>query len=110
MGGHLIVHRKLLSQKSEYERENHGVYYRRRWASLSRHVDTLRAWWQSEQHTWAQSQEQHSGHDEIGARENETHGLRNQRVDEEEHERVEKNSGSTSETITELDTGTIGAE
>jgi hypothetical protein len=31
-------------------------------------------------------------------------------VHEKEHECVEKNRGSTSESITELDTGTIGAE
>jgi len=110
IGGHLIVLRKLLSQKSEHEREHDGVYESRRWASLSRHVNTLRAWWQGEQHTWAQGQEQNGGHDEVGSRQHETHGFRDQRIDEEKHECVEKNGGTSCESITELNAGTIGTQ
>jgi len=110
IGGHLIVLRKLLSQKSEHERENDGMDECGGQASLTRGENTLRTWWQSEQHTWAQHQEQHGGDDEISASEHETHSLRNQRVDEEEHEGVEQDRGATSETVAELDAGTIRAE
>jgi hypothetical protein len=110
MDGHLIVLRKLLSQKSEHERENDGVDEGSRWAGLSGGEDTLGAWWQSEQHTWAQDQEQSGGHDEVGLGENETHSLRDHRVHEEEHEGVEQDRGSTGETVAELDAGAIGSE
>jgi len=110
IGGHLIILRKLLSQKSEDERENDGVHESGRWASLSGHENTLGAWWQGEQHTWAQGQEQNGSHDEISSGEHETHGLRDQRIDEEEHERMKHHGGASSETVAELDAGTIGAE
>jgi len=110
IGGHLIILRKLLSQKSEDERENDGVHERRLWASLSGHENTLGTRWQGEQHTWAQRQEQHGSHNEVGTGEHETHGLRDQRVDEEEHERVKHHGGASSETVAELDACTIGAE
>jgi hypothetical protein len=110
MAGHLIILRKLLSQKSEHERENDGMHKGRRWACLSRHEDTLGPWWQGEQHTWAQGQEQNGSHDEVSSGKNETHGLRDQRVHEEEHKRVEQHGSASSKTVTELDAGTIRAE
>jgi len=110
IGGHLIVLRKLLSQKSEHERENDGVNKCSRQASLTRSEDALGSWWQSEQHTWAQDQEQHGGDDEIGAGEHETHSLRNQGICEEEYECMEQNCGATGETVSELDAGTICAK
>ena len=110
IGGHLIVLRKLLSQKSEHERENDGMDESGGQAGLTGGENTLGTWWQSEQHTWAQHQEQHGGDDEIGASEHETHSLRNQRVREEEHEGVKQDRGATSETVAELDAGTVRAE
>jgi hypothetical protein len=110
MDGHLIVLRKLLSQKSEHERENDGMDEGSRWTGLSGGEDALRAWWQGEQHTWAQDQEQGRGDDEVSLGEDETHSLRDHRVDEEEHERVEQDRSATSEAVTELDAGAIGSE
>lgn len=100
----------MLSQKSEHERVHDGVNEGGRLTGLTRGEHTLGAWWQGEQHAWAQHDEQDGRHDEIGLRQHETHGLRDQRIDEEEHERVEENGGATSETILKRDAGAIGSK
>jgi hypothetical protein len=100
----------LLSQKSEHDRENEGMHESGSLAGLARHENTLRSWWEGQEHAWAQGQEQHGRDDEIGASQHETHGLRDQRVHEEEHEGVEQDSRASSETIVELDTRAICAK
>jgi len=110
MGGHLIVLRKLLSQKSEHERENDGVNQSGGWTGLSRHEHALRSWWKRQKHAWAQHQKEHGGHNEISSGQHETHGLGDQRVHEEEHESVEQHRSASSETVAELNTCTVRAK
>lgn len=100
----------MLSQKSEHERVNDGVNQRGRLAGLTRGEHTLGTWWQSQQHTWAQGNEQHRRDDEVGLGQDETHRLRYQRVREEEYERVEEHRGSSSETISKRNTRAVCAK
>jgi len=60
-------------------------------AGLARSENTTRTWGEGEEETRAERQEEHSGHDEIGLGEDETHSARDEAVHKEEHEGVEEN-------------------
>jgi hypothetical protein len=79
-------------------------------AGLTRSEHTARARWEGEEKTWAERKEEHSGHDEIGLGEDETHGARDEAVHEEEHKSVEKNRHLVSLSIAESELLAVGGQ
>jgi len=80
----------LATQKRENNREHDRVSERSWDAGFPGAEDATRPWGEGEEETWAERDEERSGHEEVGLCENETHSLRNEAVDEEEDEGVEK--------------------
>jgi len=85
---HLIQLRKLLSQKSEHNREHDRVRDNRDLGSLTGHH---RPGGDREKHTGTQSHEQRRCREEVCLCKNETHSFRDERVRKEKHETVEEN-------------------
>jgi len=79
-------------------------------AGLTRGEDTTRARGEREKHTGAEGKEQSRRHEKIGLGENQTESLGDERVHEEEHETVERDSHLTGLTVHELDVATRRGE
>jgi hypothetical protein len=96
------------------KRENHGEYNRvcqgGLEAGLTRLKDATRTWGESEEKPRAQREEEHSGYDEVGPGEHETHSLGDETVHEEEHEGVEEDRHLVCFAVHEADLGPIGGQ
>jgi len=102
--------RKLTTQKRENDRENNRVSQRRTHTRLSGLKKTARTWGNSQEETWAERQEESGCDDQVGLRQDKTHRLRDETVDEEEHERVEHNSHLRSLSVCEFERTPIGGQ
>jgi len=100
----------LLSQKSEdnreYQRVDQGCWD----TSLTRHKDAFGAWWEGQEHTWTECEEERRSHEKICLGKDETHGFRDERECEEEDKGVEHDRGSAGETVSQCDFGTVCSE
>tara|TARA_Y100000004_G_C8854302_1_gene386140 strand:+ start:106 stop:420 length:315 start_codon:yes stop_codon:yes gene_type:complete len=75
--------------------------------SLTRHEGTGR---DGKKHTGAESHEERCGHEKIVLGKNETHGLRDKRVHEEEDETMEKDGRPVGAGVLERNLHTVGLE
>ena len=100
----------MTTQKRENHCENHGVGQRRLEAGLTRANNATRTRRESEEKPRAQREEEHSGHDEIGPGQHETHRLGDEAVHEEEHEGVEENRSLVCLAVHESDLGSVGGK
>ena len=107
---YLIELRKLTTQKREDHSENDRMGERRRNARLSGSEKTVRTWGNSQEETWAERQEECGCDDQVGLRQNETHRLRDETVDEEEHERVEHGGHLGGLSVYELERTPVGGQ
>ncbi|AFK65885.1 hypothetical protein OLVG_00131 [Ostreococcus lucimarinus virus OlV6] len=107
---YLIELRKLTTQKREDHSENDRMGERRRNARLSGSEKTARTWGNSQEETWAERQEECGCDDQVGLRQNETHRLRDETVDEEEHERVEHGGHLGGLSVCELERTPVGGQ
>ena len=79
-------------------------------AGLTRFENTTRTWGEGEGKTWAECKEEHSGHDEVGLGEDETHSARDEAVHEEEHEGVEENRHLVGLSVAESELLAVGGQ
>jgi hypothetical protein len=79
-------------------------------AGLTRLENTTGTGGESQEETWAESQEESSGHDEIGLGENETHSASDKTVYQEEHEGVEHNRHLTGLSVAESELLAVGGQ
>ena len=79
-------------------------------AGLTRFENTTRTWGEGEEKTWAERKEEHSGHDEVGLGEDETHSARDEAVHEEEHEGVEENRHLVGLSVAESELLAVGGQ
>jgi hypothetical protein len=100
----------LLSQKSEHNREYDRVDQSRWNTGLSRHKETLGAWWNGQEHTWTECEEERGSDEKIRLGKNETHRFGNEGKRKEEDEGVKHDSGSAGKTVSERNFGTICSE
>src|SRR6056300_1191803 len=107
---YLIELRKLTTQKREDQGKHDRVGQSRWKAGLTGSEKSARTWWNGQEKTWAESQEESSGHDQVGLGQHETHRLGNETVDEEEHERMEHNSGLAGLSVHKLDVFARGGQ
>ena len=107
---YLIELRKLTTQKREDHSENNRVGQHRGNARLSGSEKTARTRGNSQEETWAERQEESGCDDQIGLRQNETHRLRDETVDEEEHERVEHGGHLGGLSVYELERTPVGGQ
>lgn len=98
------------TQKREDHGENDRVCQSRWDAGLTGSEKTARTWGNGQKETWAESQEENGGHDQIGLGQHKTHRLRDETVDEEEHERMEHNSHLSGLSVEELDISALGSQ
>ena len=107
---YLIELRKLKTQKREDNRKNDRVSQSRWKARLTGSEKTARTWWNGQEKTWTESQEECSSHDQVGLGQNETHRPRDETVDEEEHESVEENSHLIGLSVSDFETAPVGCQ
>src|SRR6056300_333487 len=107
---YLIELRKLTTQKRENHREDDRVGQRRWKAGLTGSEKTARAWWNRQEETWTESQEESCGHQQVGLRQNETHRLGDEAVHEEEDEGVEENGHLSCLSVHKLDIFALGGQ
>jgi len=100
----------LTTQKREDHGEHHRVCQSRWETGLAGSEKTARTWGNGQEETWAEHQEEGGGHDQVGLGQHKTHRLRDETVDEEEHERVEHNSHLRGLTVEELDIFAFGGQ
>jgi len=107
---YLIELRKLTTQKRENHREDDRVGQRRWKAGLTWSEKTARAWWNRQEETWTESQEESRGHQQVGLRQNETHRLGDEVVDEEKDKGVEENGHLSCSLVHKLDVFALGGQ
>jgi len=100
----------LTTQKRENYSKDDRVCQRRLEAGLTRANNATRTRRESEEKPRAQREEEHSGHDEIGPGQHETHRLGDEAVHEEEHEGVEENRSLVCLAVHESDLGSVGGK
>ena len=100
----------MTTQKREDHGEHHRVCQSRWETGLAGSEKTARTWGNGQEETWAEHQEEHSGHDQVGLGQNETHRLRDETVDEEEHESVEENSHLIGLSVSDFETAPVGGQ
>jgi hypothetical protein len=71
---------------------------------------TARTWWNSQQETWAECQEEGRGHNQVGLCQNETHRLRDETVDKEEDECVEHSGHLRGLSVQKIDFSPVGGQ
>jgi len=77
---------------------------------LTRPENTTGTGGESQEDTWAESQEESSSHDEIGLGENDTHSTSDKAVYQEEHEGVEHDRHLTGLPVSESDFLAVGGQ
>jgi hypothetical protein len=102
--------RKLTTQKREDNRKNDRVGQSRWKTGLTGSEKSARTWWNGQEKTWTESQEERGSHDQVGLGQDKTHRLRDETVDEEEHESVEHNSGLAGLSVHKLDVFARGGQ
>jgi len=107
---YLIELRKLTTQKREDQGKHDRVGQSRWKAGLTGSEKSARTWWNGQEKTWAESQEESSGHDQVGLGQHETQRLRDETVDEEEHESVEHNSHLIGLSVSDFETAPVGGQ
>jgi hypothetical protein len=107
---YLIELRKLTTQKREDQGKHDRVGQSRWKAGLTGSEKSARTWWNGQEKTWAESQEESSGHDQVGLGQYETQRLRDETVDEEEHESVEEDSHLIGLSISDLEAAPVGGQ
>ena len=107
---YLVELRKLSTQKREDNCENDRVGQSRWKACLTRSEKSTRTWGDSQEETWAQRQKERRRHDQVGLRQDETHRLRNETVDEEEDEGVEHSGHLGGLSTSKLETASVGGQ
>ena len=107
---YLIELRKLTTQKREDQGKHDRVSQSRWKAGLTGSEKSARTWWNGQEKTWAESQEESSGHDQVGLGQYETHRFGNETVDEEEHERMEEDSHLIGLSISDLEAAPVGGQ
>ena len=80
----------MLSENSEHKSEHKGVGQLRGQRCLSGTENTLRAWWEGQQETWAQRNEKGGGNQQISLCHDDIHSFRDEREEEEEHKSMEE--------------------
>ena len=107
---YLVELRKLTTQKREDNRENDCVGQSRWEARLTGSEKTSRTWWNSQEKTWAERQEESCGYDQVGLCQNETHRLRDETVDKEEDECVEHSGHLRGLSVQKVDLSPVGGQ
>jgi hypothetical protein len=107
---YLIELRKLTSQKREAQGKYDRVGQSRWKAGLTGSEKSARTWWNGQEKTWAESQEESGGHNQVGLGQYETQRLRDETVDEEEHERVEEDSHLIGLSVDKPETAPVGGQ
>ena len=100
----------MLSQKSEHDREDDRVNQSRWNAGLTGSKETLGAWWNGQEHTWAERKEERCGDEKIRLGKNETHRFGDEGEREKEDECMKHDGRSAGKTISERDFGTVCSE